>query len=157
MNLTLCRGTASALLFLLQVLNPNMQRSPTATYTPSFCSSRLTPRRLLQDACGGCSCRNNLPDSISILINFGTEKSHLLYDADQVFSQLYYVAFCMCISYVLAFVYMYFHLYLHLKLYLYLHLHLHEQANHACSCHQIWDPFSEMCHDIFCSTGQVNG
>ena len=101
--------------------------------------------------------QNNLPDSISILINFGTEKSHLLYDADQVFSQLYYVAFCMCISYVLAFVYMYFHLYLHLKLYLYLHLHLHEQANHACSCHQIWDPFSEMCHDIFCSTGQVNG
>ena len=101
--------------------------------------------------------QNNLPVSISILINFGTEKSHLLYDADQVFSQLYYVAFCMCISYVLAFVYMYFHLYLHLKLYLYLHLHLHEQANHACSCHQIWDPFSEMCHDIFCSTGQVNG
>ena len=29
--------------------------------------------------------QNSLPDSISILINFGTEKSHVLYDADQVF------------------------------------------------------------------------
>ena len=34
-------------------------------------------------------------------------------------------------------------------------LSLNVQANHACSCHQIWDPFSKMCHDIFCSTDQV--
>ena len=33
---------------------------------------------------------------------------------------------------------------------------LNVQANHACSCHQIWDPFSKMCHDIFCSTDQVH-
>ena len=33
--------------------------------------------------------QNSLPDSISILINFGTEKSHVLYDADQVFPSYY--------------------------------------------------------------------
>ena len=32
--------------------------------------------------------QNSLPDSISILINFGTEKSHVLYDADQVEEEL---------------------------------------------------------------------
>ena len=32
--------------------------------------------------------QNSLPDSISILINFGTDKNHVLYDADQVGEEL---------------------------------------------------------------------
>ena len=73
--------------------------------------------------------QNSLPDSISILINFGTDKNHVLYDADQVGEELK-------AKWNRSFV-------------------LNVQANHACSCHQIWDPFSKMCHDIFCSTDQV--
>ena len=55
--------------------------------------------------------QRSLPDSISILINFGTEKDHILYDADN--------------------------------------------TNHECGMAQIWDPFSRVCRDIFCSTDQV--
>ena len=35
--------------------------------------------------------QNSLPDSISILINFGTDKNHVLYDADQVGAYLIFV------------------------------------------------------------------
>jgi hypothetical protein len=51
--------------------------------------------------------KSSIPESISILINYGTETNHILYDASQ--------------------------------------------ANHNCSQIQIWDPFSEVCRDVYCA------
>ena len=51
--------------------------------------------------------KSSIPDSISMLINYGTEGSHILYDASHV--------------------------------------------NHDCSQVQIWDPFSEICRDVYCA------
>ena len=100
--------------------------------------------------------QNSLPDSISILINFGTEKSHVLYDADQVFHS---VAFLCQLqeenSNVSSYTYNSICFYI-FPFSIFICIFHYCQANHDCSCHQIWDPFSQMCHDIFCSTGQVN-
>ena len=52
--------------------------------------------------------KSSIPDSISMLINYGTDKSHILYDASHV--------------------------------------------NHHCSQVQIWDPFNEICRDVYCAT-----
>ena len=51
--------------------------------------------------------KSSIPDSISILINYGTENNHILYDASHV--------------------------------------------THNCSHVQIWDPFSEICRDVYCA------
>ena len=51
--------------------------------------------------------KSSIPDSISILINYGTDHNHILYDASNI--------------------------------------------NHNCSHIQIWDPFSEICRDVYCA------
>ena len=51
--------------------------------------------------------KSSIPDSISILINYGTDNNHILYDATH--------------------------------------------ANHNCSQIQIWDPYYEICRDVYCA------
>ncbi|XP_023338013.1 uncharacterized protein LOC111708774 isoform X2 [Eurytemora carolleeae] len=52
--------------------------------------------------------KSSMPGSISILINYGTDHSHILYST--------------------------------------------ANADHGCGDTQIWDPFSEVCRDIYCAT-----
>ena len=55
--------------------------------------------------------KSNLPSSISIMLNFGTDSKHMLYDATN--------------------------------------------NEHDCLETQIWDPFSEVCRDVYCAADDI--